>query len=295
MTRSPLKTSPSLAETFAAQSIVTWNLLRATYNRGLLLREETLTELLLAEVTDRHPLEAVAIPFTPQGETVIGADWEWWLTDGHEWLGILVQAKALNIPTQKYRKLNYRPKDSPHRQLEIHIANALHRSLFPLLCFYNYAPQTNFIEWNCGSFDRKDALLGCCVADARVVAPRARRKAIGFQAISSISFPLLCLIGCFGFARPPSFPSRPTLPQRAHGLLTRLAGMPIAGIPRDIAALASMSADRISRDPPQLQPEPPGYIRRLLSAGVDERRSIMEEIRRDLRVSGILILKDSPD
>jgi len=67
--------------------------MRVAYNQGLLLGEVTLTEMLLIEIANRHPFDAIAIPFTPSLETMIGADWEWWLTDGNKWLGILVQAK----------------------------------------------------------------------------------------------------------------------------------------------------------------------------------------------------------
>src|SRR5258706_1837087 len=97
MNRPPLITSATLAKTFCDLSIDTWNRMRAAHNQGLLLGEVTLTETLLIEVAKRHPWDAIAIPFTPSLEAVIGADWEWWLTDGHEWLGILVQAKSLNI------------------------------------------------------------------------------------------------------------------------------------------------------------------------------------------------------
>jgi hypothetical protein len=250
--------------------------MRAAHNQGLLLGEVTLTETLLIEVAKRHPWDAIAIPFTPSLEAVIGADWEWWLTDGHEWLGILVQAKSLNISRQKYLKLNYKPKRAISRQLETHVENATRRSVFPLLCFYNYTGHPGSITWNCQTYGRREDVFGCSVADARVVDTLARGRALGLRALSRVSFPLLCLVGCFGFMRPPA---PPTLPHRAGYLL---------------GALGSMLSEDIRPDPPRLRSEPPNYIRRLLSASPDERRPIMEEIRREIGVSGgIFVLKEA--
>jgi hypothetical protein len=69
-------------------------------NAGFPWKEETVTDLLLAEVATRLKV----VPFTRSQEAQIGADWLWWWVDGAgEAFGMLVQAKRLRIDPSRWR------------------------------------------------------------------------------------------------------------------------------------------------------------------------------------------------
>jgi hypothetical protein len=67
---------------------------------GFTRKEETLTDLLLAEVASSIKV----VPFTRFQEARLGADWLWWWIDGQgEAFGMLVQAKRLRIDSKRWK------------------------------------------------------------------------------------------------------------------------------------------------------------------------------------------------
>lgn len=67
---------------------------------GFPWKEETVTDLLLAEVATRIKV----VPFTRPQEAQLGADWLWWWIDGTgEAFGMLVQAKRLRTTSRRWR------------------------------------------------------------------------------------------------------------------------------------------------------------------------------------------------
>jgi hypothetical protein len=67
---------------------------------GFVWKEETVTDLLLAEVASSIRV----VPFTRSQEARLGADWLWWWIDGDgEAFGMLVQAKRLRIDSKRWK------------------------------------------------------------------------------------------------------------------------------------------------------------------------------------------------
>jgi hypothetical protein len=54
-----------------------------------------------------HPYELLTLQFTKPLENHTGADWEWWLTDGRLWFGLLIQAKRLDPKSHKYQHIKH--------------------------------------------------------------------------------------------------------------------------------------------------------------------------------------------
>ncbi|WP_353830091.1 DUF6615 family protein [Mesorhizobium sp.] len=80
-----------------------------------------------------------------------GADWEWWPTDGRQWLGLLIQAKILNPRSNLYSAIKHKVAGRP--QIDILIDQAAHKGIPAFYFFYNH---TNLgfsnLSWKCGSF-----------------------------------------------------------------------------------------------------------------------------------------------
>jgi hypothetical protein len=73
-----------------------WKQLGTARALGINRGEETVTDDFLLDVQAAHPTEVATFQFNKPEEAITGADWEWWLTDGRKWAGLLIQAKILN-------------------------------------------------------------------------------------------------------------------------------------------------------------------------------------------------------
>jgi hypothetical protein len=93
--------SRALCHTFGIESEKIWTDLGNAILGGVSRGEETITEDLLLNVMNAHPSEVIHYQFNKREETFTGADWEWWLTDGRLWYGLLIQAKRLDPKSHK--------------------------------------------------------------------------------------------------------------------------------------------------------------------------------------------------
>ena len=76
--------------------------------------EETLTNILLIGTTLAHVAGFRIRGFARQEERWTGADWEMWLgTAAGRWLGLRMQAKAIDLPGLGYAHLHYRGQGAP--------------------------------------------------------------------------------------------------------------------------------------------------------------------------------------
>jgi hypothetical protein len=143
------------------------------------------------------------------------------------------------------------------------------KGLDPLYVFYNYsqAPITKF-QWNCGWRNTDTALLGCTVAHADAVKARLVQGGAGLPKMSVVSYPLRCLACCPTVS--PALPS--SLPGRAAGIVQRLRGM--GGHFADIGEAVAGA--------PGMRDEPPDYVRQLLAKAPGDRRSLVEDLRRQV-------------
>lgn len=257
---------------FAFSSERTWTELGLATQHRFAYPEIAATSRLMLDLVSRVPQYAVTLQTTARQESLNGADWEWWLTDGKEWLGLLVQAKIVNPRTGRYDKFNYKPRKAPKAQLALLIDAARSRGLYPLVLCYNYQAAPDF-QWNCQTYQRRDPLYGCSVLLAPMAHQFAQTRQTSLKQVSAKSLPLMCLIGCRG---------------RGGGAL-----------PGRAAAQISAAGDASVTE--KLRQSPPSYVLDMLErrAGsdvleghpTDQTKQVLEE----LRLGGILVLKSPPD
>lgn len=271
----PRIASPPLCRTFAAQAEKIWNDLWTARFSGINRSEETITEDFLLDVCRAHPREVTTFQFNKREESFTGADWEWWLTDGRQWLGLLIQAKRLGPKSGKYEAIRHWVKSAEMWQMDLLLWQASRKGIDPLYCFYNYSPAWPALTWKCCAAPSKLELFGCTVAHATAVQGRLAQGGAGLPKMSEVSYPLACLVCCPGATDP-----APTLPVRARDVTARLRMM------------ADMDAGAPSKgaETGALRDRPPSYVERLLDCLPEDRQRVIEEIRHEAGDIGSLIV-----
>lgn len=214
----PRITSPPLCRTFATQAEKIWDDLCAARFAGINRSEETITDDFLLDVQRAHPRGVTTFQFNKRDESFTGADWEWWLTDGRQWLGLLIQAKRLGPKSHKYEAIRHWVRSAGMWQINRLHQQAAFKGIEPLYCFYNYSSAWPLaLTWKCCAAPHKLEGFGCTVAHATAVQAQLRQGGAGLPKMSKVSYPLACLVCCPG----PVDPAR-TLPLRASDVTTRL-------------------------------------------------------------------------
>lgn len=263
--------SDPLCSTFTQMADKIWTDLKKARALGLRRGEETVTEDLLLYVASAHPKEVTTFPFNKHQEGKTGADWEWWLTDGNKWFGMLVQAKILDCKSNLYSSINH--KVQGRLQIDILTDQAHLKGIDALYFFYNYTRQSfPPLNWKCRSTAPEIEQLGCTVANAFAVKRLIGRRGVGIK-LNPITLPLRCLVCCRGFlhARDDSLPSR------------------AASIARELQRLGIRDED-LTDGVSGLRKDPPSYVRQLLAAAPDERSAVIDSLRSDVGPIGSLIV-----
>jgi hypothetical protein len=273
----PMVLSPNpLCLTFEKQAEKIWNDLTSAQSMGLIHDEETVTNNLLLEIQRAHPIDVITVQFFKPQEKFTGADWEWWLTDGNSWFGLLIQAKRLGPTSHKYAGLKHGVGKEKTPQIELLLNWARHKGIDPLYFFYNYGSgRLESLPWNCGSIAPTIGQLGCTVAHAATVKSVLARGGAGLAKMSAISSPLRCLVCCEALAFPDN-----SLPGRIHGVTRRLRAL---GVPDE-------AGDKRAVDWPTPRRVPPSYVQRLIETPVEQRGGIIEELRREVGHVGRLVV-----
>jgi hypothetical protein len=262
--------APSFLPTFKMLQREIWDICGEGHSSGCPAHEPSLTQHLLRGLRVNHPHDCFVFPFTAPEEIYTGADWIWWLTDEVRWIGFYVQAKRLDTTTQRYSSLDYTPAGESQTQLDTLIARAAGQSVEPLYAFYNWTDTPTPKNWNCGTYLLQPTLLGVTVASALQVKNALDTSGDGLASISPVSWPMHCLVGCTGFTRDQD----PSLPEIAD---TFVKGALHPGT--DFG----------------LKEGPPDYVKRLLDTPPDQRGPVVKDIRKELKVSGVVVLrKKSP-
>ncbi|MGH9427900.1 MAG: DUF6615 family protein [Terriglobia bacterium] len=235
----------TLCDTFRNQAFWSWDSLRRARSASTQLGEESLTDFNLLEIRTRHPNEVITKTFTKPKEAGTGADWEWWFTgSSRRWLGFRIQAKVLDLRSDKFEHLHYKPSpgqlSSGQYQADLlcqRAQSALPKRI-PLYCLYaQWRHQNPGPPWTCGSFPFAEESFGCSLVDAYEIARLRPRKGLGD--LVPLMTPWHCLVCCEAY-------SRGDLPERALVFLReRMAG----GIERAGVELAT---------------EPPSYVQAIL-------------------------------
>lgn len=134
------------------------------------LGEETFTDLNMLDLITNHPHEIRTSIFNKPQEREKGGDWEWWFTGpSRKWFGIRVQAKVIDIRTDTFRHLHYKPRGSRKHQVDILIescfTSSIHQQPVPMYCFYTHW-STQGAASNSGNSGCADELFGCSLASA---------------------------------------------------------------------------------------------------------------------------------
>jgi hypothetical protein len=188
----------TLLETLAA---ATWQRLADGDRLGVRQSETTITDYLLLELA-RLGRPSIHLLKTPQDkENAQGTDWEWWIgTPVHGWFRYAVQAKLLNLRSERYDQLGHAV--AGRLQLDILRQYATINHAIPLYCLYNHVTKPDYYAyWHCHR--TIDPLqLGCTIAPLRVVAEGlAVRGGRGFDSIHRRHkvLPWRCLVRCPAF------------------------------------------------------------------------------------------------
>ena len=275
----PKISAPVLCPTFEKEAEKIWDDYGAAYGMGLIRDEETITNDLLLNIARAHPWEVITWQFHQGDEKLTGADWEWWLTNGASWLGLLIQAKRLDPKSHRYKQIKHKVGKAKTPQIELLIATAAGKGIDPLYFFYNYSPSPQAaFTWNCCKHPLKGRQYGCTAAHAFAVKQMLNRGGAGLPKMSQISLPMRCLVCCPVLSDPDH-----SLPGRANG------------VTKELKSLVSRFADIRPPEATGPRAEPPSYVRRLLDTPPDERRRVIEELRDEVGpIGSLVVIKDRP-
>ncbi len=162
-----------------------WHQMAQAISLGLFLNEETITETILLNLATQFRGGKLAVrPFTKAEETKNGADWEFWFVQGHDCLGLRVQAKRL-FRSGCYNSLH--PGGKQTSDLISHAGNCL-----PVFALYNDAHSFASDLPTCGCSEyRGPSLLGSLLVPARVVQLIGQND---HRALAPKAIPWHCLI-----------------------------------------------------------------------------------------------------
>ena len=100
----------TLCDNFIKQSRATWGLIRKSTNLDISIGEETITDLNLLKLCDKHPNEILTVKCNKYLEGIIGTDWEWFLISSGKSIALRIQAKIIDVNTLSYPELGYKQK-----------------------------------------------------------------------------------------------------------------------------------------------------------------------------------------
>jgi hypothetical protein len=189
-----------LCEAFRTRARATWRLVRRGQRVGVRLAEGTLTNLLLVGLSAFNSPDYLIRAHSAKRERLTGADWEMWLgTLGGPWLGIRIQAKAIDLSAINFPHLHFKGKGAPLFQTDTLIKDALSHNppILPLYVLYTYVPNGLSRAWPCGSFPPDSEQYGCSLVSPLVV--RNLRLAGGRDALVDLQpymSPWHCLACC---------------------------------------------------------------------------------------------------
>lgn len=223
--------APHARALFEELAAGTWERLMYSVLLSCSQGETTITDLNLLELIRAHLPGLRIYKAHSRDESRYGFDWEWFVGRPGSWFRYSVQAKKLDIHSQRYKSLRH--KVGPTFQLEILKNFAKTQKTIPLYCFYNYVSSNADAKagWNCKlSFDATQ--LGCTIAPLHVVESQHQaRVAKDFAAVHTGKgvFPWRCLICCPTLQ--PEAPDNPLLPtshtpKRLEALPSYLANLP---------------------------------------------------------------------
>lgn len=185
---------------------------RSNISRGIGMGEETITDLVLLEISKRQPSDVITVKFGRNYEFQEGADWEWWFLSKSGIIGLRLQAKRIHSfnGLYEYTHLDYRSGNS--FQVDVLINNAQRKELTPLYILYNFWDLDfsfyNFINHGlrnlacCKVYSRSSRRnFGITIASAFAIRDLVHQNPPGKKLLDilPVSWPIYCLT-CCGFS-----------------------------------------------------------------------------------------------
>ena len=170
--------SQTLDCTLERLSIDIWERLRTLKflppARSVRFGEETITDILMLDL-NRSPFRRAIFTQTPKHrEAQRGTDFECWLgSDSLGWIRLAIQAKKLDVKSDRYNSLNHKvnaSKGTKKSQIEILENYATSNGAVPLYCLYNYSDDVDPCRhWHCCQRPFRVEEMGCTLTPSSVI------------------------------------------------------------------------------------------------------------------------------
>ena len=196
-----------LGTLFANQSKDIWDRLgyvRDSYkSRGVLgpvrFGEETITDLLMMDLYVQGSTLALFEQTSKPNEAMWGTDFELWLgSKSKGWFRFAIQAKKLDLRTERYSSLTQANSNGP--QIELLEDYALLNKAAPLYCLYNHTDGADVLDhWHCCTEPADLKELGCSVTPLSNVATAIDEwGGKNFDSLhkNESTLPWKCLVSC---------------------------------------------------------------------------------------------------
>ena len=227
-----------------------WSKLREARTLDFQVGEESLTDFIVLNIKKWGEGKIAIDTFTRHAESLNGSDWEWWFTGpSGKWLGMRVQAKVLNLKTEKYEHLHHKNKHG--FQVDLLISDAKKNGLIPLYCMYsNWEPSRYKAAWECQTHKPTVRHYGTSILAPSVVKNLQSKNENRLSSVIGSLKPMHCIFCCKGFGGR-------ELPDRA---LNWLGG---------IGILDEQEYFRTSEQDEYLRSESPYYVRQMLEGRLE--------------------------
>ena len=197
-----------LGAMFEIQSKFTWERLSYAYRSimdpgqsgPLQFGEETITNIFMMDLYVQGSTVALFEQTSKKKESKSGTDFELWVGSQQlGWFRFAVQAKKLDLRTERYTDLNH--KNSNGLQPKLLEQYATSNRACPMYCLYNFTTEVNQKDhWHCCDDTKDDTTeLGCSMTTlSNIKKAVEKRGAKNFKCIHSQpdTLPLRCLVAC---------------------------------------------------------------------------------------------------
>jgi hypothetical protein len=179
-----------------------WTDINLSNRYGTIYGEETITDSILLELAKQNYFNIRVLQTPRRLESAQGTDWEWFVGSNKSgWIRYAIQAKKLNLSTNKYENLNHKVGQPPNDDYQINLLRTFAdtNGAVPLYNFYNYFPAaTQADHWQCSKvFDRE--LLGWTFTTlTNIETAIKKRGSRTFDKIHRLkaTLPIRCLFTC---------------------------------------------------------------------------------------------------
>lgn len=275
---------------------VVWAVLPRSYEFGVRMGEETITDCLLYSLATSCADSVKVYKSKRAEERATGADWEWCIGGRGAWFPMRVQAKKLDPRNGLFPNLMRNKGRQRTRQVNALLRSASASGSYPLYCFYTCEVNGEPASSSCRC-DSYVPLMGCVVADAHAVRAMILRKENTLADVVQIAHPWHCLVCCDHGDVRLADRVRASVVQLREELRSTQNGFAVD----DWAERQVRRGDTESESPRQrlgfdAVPEPlqvpPAYAQELLEYGGDARDEVLEHRCFEKSVTGFVVVSE---